>query len=415
MKIRDCIAFSLKTLKKNKHSKYIFILFLICTVLLISGLIFRDNFYNYVNNTITKNIGFRSVLVSPLLDDEDYGLSKIKKLENVVDVYGSNYDFASVLSDFKNTDYDGYIDLNYGTSSTLPRNIIGEKIETGMTGVAICPINFYPSSAAVSLGIDKSKILNGYSLLNTTFKVTYYSYKFDGTKTIEDQKFEKEFKIIGLYNNEEVMTANNVCYVSSNDVEEINNVGILEESMDSTVYGFIVVVDSKDNVEKVINELSDIGFFQPTVKNKLDTSLVQTILLTCNVLITIVMFGIIVLSIFYTKKNIINNSKKIALMRAIGFGKINIRKYYFVENFLLNFIAFSFGLLFFIIIYLFLKLTLLEGFIYSGFYISIYIYDLVFVFLVVVVMTSIISVYYISKLSKKSISLLLNGDDLNDS
>lgn len=411
VKISDCISFSLKTSKRNKHYKYTLLVFSLCTFLFMFGLTFRDNFVSYINNTITQNIGFRSLLVSPNLESEDYGLSKIKNIQHVVDVYSSNYDFASVLSDFKSEKYDGYIDLNYGSYATLPKNIIGESFDENDREVAICPINFYPSSEAVSLGLDENKILNGYDLLGKEFEITYYSYTFNGVKAVEDKAYTKKFTIIGLYNNEEVMTANNVCYVSANDIKEINNVGTLDDPENATVYGFVVVVDSKNNVSNVANELEKLGFMQPTVKNELDTSLVNTILLTCNILITIIMFGIIILSMFYIKKNIINNTQKIGLMMASGFTKKDIKKYYFIDNLIFSLLAFIVGFIVFLTIYILLKATLLHSLIYSGFIIKIFIIDILFTFFVIVIISSIISIYHISKITNKSIITLTGGDN----
>ena len=83
VKISDCISFSLKTSKRNKHYKYTLLVFSLCTFLFMFGLTFRDNFVSYINNTITQNIGFRSLLVSPNLESEDYGLSKIKNMQSL--------------------------------------------------------------------------------------------------------------------------------------------------------------------------------------------------------------------------------------------------------------------------------------------------------------------------------------------
>ena len=410
MKTNDFVYFSLIKLIRNKKNIFLILLYVCCTIILLCGMIFRDNFSNYIYNTITKNIGFRSILVSPDLDkEEDYGLSKIKNINHVIDVYSSNYDFISVLSDFKDENYDGYLDLSYGNDTTLPENIIGERIDSNDTGKAICPISFFPSSEAANLIIDEKKIIDGHKLLNTSFEVTYYSYAYENKKTVEKDEYKKTFEIVGLYDSTAVINPSNTCYISSKDIIEMKNTSKLVTDDDSTVFGFVVVVDEKENVNKVANELIDLGFFQPTIKNQLDTSITNIILLSCNILISVIMFAVIMLTIFYARKKTAYIMKEIGILRTCGYRKQEVVFYNSLDIGLTNVISYLLGTMISLGVYFILKNTILKGLIYSGFKIRLFSIDFIFVFFIIVIICSAINIFHILKISKMSITNLMGG------
>ena len=99
---------------------------------------------------------------------------------------------------------------------------------------------------------------------------------------------------------------------------------------------------------------------------------------------------------------------------ASGFTKKDIKKYYFIDNLIFSLLAFIVGFIVFLTIYILLKATLLHSLIYSGFIIKIFIIDILFTFFVIVIISSIISIYHISKITNKSI-ITLTGDDNYDS
>lgn len=411
MNKNDFISFSIIKLIRNKKNIFLILLYVICTIVLLCGMIFRDNFSNYIYNTITKNIGFRSIMVTPNLDLNDYGLSKIKNIEHVIDAYSSNYDFISVLSSFKNENYDGYLDLSYGNDTTLPENIIGKKISDDDTGVAICPINFYPSSEAANLMIDGKKIIDGHKLLNTSFEVTYYSYLYENKRMVEKDEFKKDFKIVGLYDSTVVINPSNTCYISSKDIIEMKNISKIISDDNSTIFGFIVVVDEKENVSQVINDLVDAGFYQPTIKNQLDTSITNVILLSSNILISVIMMAVIMLTIFYARKKTAYISREIGTLRTFGYKKQDVIFYNSLDICLTNFISYLLGVIISLGIYFTLKNTILKSLIYSGFQIKLFSIDFIFVFLIIFVICSAINIYHILKISKKNITDLIGSGE----
>ena len=175
----DFIKLSFIKFIRNKKNIFYVLILSIFTVILLSLITFEKSLVNYIDNFIVKNIGFRTLSVSPKNSSKDLGYSELVNIEHVVDVHSANYDTASVESSFKTEDLDGYVDFVYANQNTLPNVIIGEKFNASDTGVAICPIDFLPSSEAYNLLVSESKILSGYKLLNSSFEAYYFSYIFD--------------------------------------------------------------------------------------------------------------------------------------------------------------------------------------------------------------------------------------------
>ncbi len=399
MNYLEYLYFSFKRFKNNKKNLYHLILIIFLNFILLSILAFSTNFLEFINNTITKNIGFRSLNVSPNLDKEDYGLSLISNLKYVKEVYNSKYDSVSVKSSFENNYFDGSIDLNYANINTLPENVIGSKFSDSDTNVAICPINFYPSSEAYNLIFDNKNILNGYDLLDTDFTVKYYSTKEYGGNLIKDKEYTKIFKIIGLYNSNDLIMPSNSCYISFNDIKEINDI-VLKNN--TGIYSFIVVVDKKDNVSKVIKELEDLGFKDSEVRMHLDTTLTDIISLASKIVTFIIILAIVFLTISLIKKRLIDESKYIGILKTHGFMNKSIICIYTLEIFLINLIAYIISLIIFLVFYLILKNTLLSSLIYSGFIVKLFIIIYIISILITILIPVIISILAYNKCARKN-------------
>lgn len=409
MKIFDLLKICYLKAIRNKKNKYIFILYILCVIVTLFAITIQNNILYFITNTITENIGFRTLSVSADLNSEDYGENKIKMINHVVSVYNSKYDSASVKSSFKTDKLDGYIELIYSEKNILPKKIIGSSIKDTETEVAICPINFYPSSDAFNLFVNNNNSLNGYDLLNKTFKIEYYSHKLLGQKIVQDKKYNKSFKIIGLYNNNEMMMANNICYISLKDMKEIQDIsmGINE----SSVYGFMVIVDRKDNIDYVLQELKQLGINNTTVRAEIDTSLVQPIILSCNIILTLIIVSIILLTNSFIKKKMINDSKSIGLLRANGYNKKTILLIYLNEFLFLSITAYFIGVLIFQILYIVLKNFVLSSIMYSGFQINLFIINYLIVFILFIILISLINYINIYRYLNSKIVILLRREE----
>ena len=407
--IIDFLRLSFIRLFRNKKNAFYVIVLSLFTVVLLSLLTFKNSLINYIDNFIIKNIGFRTISVSPRDDVEDFGYSDLISINHVQDVHSANYDTASVESTFKSDELDGYIDLVYANYSILPTNVVGEKFDADDTGFAICPLDFLPSSEAFNLLVDEKKSLSGYELLNTSFQINYYSYLFDGKRLIENDKYIKEFKIVGIYDAKKVMNPSNTCYISKKDMEEIKSITTVNN--ENTIYGFMVVVDNIKNVELVLNDLEKKGFSRVNIRSQIDYDIINKILFACNIVVSVIMASIVIIIINYTKKKYFNDIKSIGLLMTMGYSNNIIVFIYLLEIVYSSIFSYLIGLFLFLIIYNLIKFYFLKGLIYSGFEILLHLNTFLISVFVVIFTSIIVALLYFLKNKRKNINLMIEGDD----
>ena len=407
--IIDFLRLSFIRLFRNKKNAFYVIILSLFTVVLLSLLTFKNSLINYIDNFIIKNIGFRTISVSPRDDVEDFGYSDLISINHVQDVHSANYDTASVESTFKSDELDGYIDLVYANYSILPTNVVGEKFDADDTGFAICPIDFLPSSEAFNLLVDEKKFLSGYELLNTSFQINYYSYLFDGKRLIENDKYIKEFKIVGIYDAKKVMNPSNTCYISKKDMEEIKSITTVNN--ENTIYGFMVVVDNIKNVELVLNDLEKKGFSRVNIRSQIDYDIINKILFACNIVVSVIMASIVIIIINYTKKKYFNDIKSIGLLMTMGYSNNIIVFIYLLEIVYSSIFSYLIGLFLFLIIYNLIKFYFLKGLIYSGFEILLHLNTFLISVFVVIFTSIIVALLYFLKNKRKNTNLMIEGDD----
>lgn len=405
----DFIKLSFIKFIRNKKNIFYVLILSIFTVILLSLITFEKSLVNYIDNFIVKNIGFRTLSVSPKNSIKDLGYSELVNIEHVVDVHSANYDTASVESSFKTEDLDGYVDFVYANQNTLPNVIIGEKFNASDTGVAICPIDFLPSSEAYNLLVSESKILSGYKLLNSSFEAYYFSYIFDGKRMVEKDKYTKSFKIIGIYDAKKVINPSNTCYISEKDMKEIKNITTIKT--ENTSYGFMVLVDDVKYVDNVLDNLHKIGFTRVNIRSQIDYDIINKIIFACNIVISVVIFSIVVIIINYNKKKFINDTKSIGLLKTMGYSNNNIVFLYLLDTVNTSIFSYLVGLLVFFIIFYFLKFYFLKGLIYSGFEIILKLSTLLISVFIVIFISVMVVLNYFFKCRRKNIISMLEGDD----
>lgn len=410
MNIKSYFKTAVLNIFRDKKKVYFILVMLICTILALGVLTFKSIFSKYISDSINKNIGFRVIDIVPKLDVEDYGKSEITKIKHIDDIYSSQYGFVSVKSSFANEKLDGSIELVYGEKPALPNSIIGEAFKKGQKNVAICPIDFYPDISIYDTKINKKNIIDGNTLLGKDFTIKYYSYSFNGTEKTIEAEFTKTFKIVGLYDSKSVMNMGNQCYVPFEDIKEITDKGIISE-MNTAVYAFSAIVDSSQNVNYVIGKLDELGFTGIRIKNQIDQKLVNTIIISCDITITLVLFAVILLVSSYTKKKILGEAKAIGVLRTSGYKKSTVINLYLLETIISNVLSYTIGTVIFIIIYLILKNLVFNYLTYFGIMISLNIFDYIYSFIIIVVITSIIADYYIIKKVNLNIVDLIGSEE----
>lgn len=410
MKTSDFLKVVLTKILRDKKNKFYIPLLTIFTILTILILVFYYNFVNFINDSINKNIGFRTISVSTKIDSDDLGISEIKDIQYVKDVYNSYYDFVVLPSSFESDDYNGYVDLIYGGAS-LPEVVYGDTFEDGSKNVAICPMYFYPDNNVYDLKINTDKIIDGRDLLGEKFSVSYSSSHYEGSQIVDDKSFSREFTIIGIYDNTENMNVNNQCYIPYDDLKDIIDTKTPEGANESFYPSFYVIIDSTEHLDYVVEKLTEAGFQNIEYKTTIDYDMVRIILLSCYIITSLTLFIVIVITSFYVKKKLLNESSDIGIYKVFGFDKSIVRKLYILEILSLNLISFVLGLILFIILFLVLKFFTFSSLMFIGVNIHLNISSIIISLIIIIVFPIVLNIPKLTKKINSNIIDLIEGDD----
>ena len=400
MTIIEMIRFSLLRIKRHKENIYFILIMAIFTIILLTALNVYHNINSFIDKSINSNIGFRTISVSPKFDYNDLGQDELSKINHVIEVYSSFYDSAVIESDLTINGLDGKVELLYGTNNTIPDIVYGTTITK--KGETVCPINFYPDSSVYSSKINESKILPNEKYLNKTFNVKYYSYEFIGNRLVEKDEFIKSLKIVGFYDNKKNLNFNNQCYVLPEDMKDVRNATIIDDSNSSTPY-FSVVVDDVTNVKYVENELQKLKYTNFETKNLIDSELINIISLSCLITLILVVLIVIFISGFYTKKRMINEMKFIGVLKVCGYDSKLIHRLYFYQTLIINSISSLLGFVIFTFGFSIIKNKFLNIFKNVGIIFSISMFSILLTFLIVVGLSLIFTTFRTIKLTNKKI------------
>ena len=400
MTIIEMICFSLLRIKRHKENIYFILIMVIFTIILLTALNVYYNINSFIAKSINSNIGFRTISVSPKFDYDDLGQDELSKINHVIEVYSSFYDSAVIESDLTINGLDGKVELLYGNNNTIPDIVYGTTITK--KGETVCPINFYPDSSVYSSKINESKILPNEKYLNKTFNVKYYSYEFIGNRLVEKDEFIKSLKIVGFYDNKKNLNFNNQCYVLPEDMKDVRNATIIDDSNSSTPY-FSVVVDDVTNVKYVENELQKLKYTNFETKNLIDSELINIISLSCLITLILVVLIVIFISGFYTKKRMINEMKFIGVLKVCGYDSKLIHRLYFYQTLIINSISSLLGFIIFTFGFSIIKNKFLNIFKNVGIIFSISMFSILLTFLIVVGLSLIFTTFRTIKLTNKKI------------
>ena len=394
------LRFSLLRIKRHKENIYFILIMAIFTIILLTALNVYYNINSFIDKSINSNIGFRTISVSPKFDYNDLGQDELSKINHVIEVYSSFYDSAVIESDLTINGLDGKVELLYGTNNTIPDIVYGTTITK--KGETVCPINFYPDSSVYSSKINESKILPNEKYLNKNFNVKYYSYEFIGNRLVEKDEFIKSLKIVGFYDNKKNLNFNNQCYVLPEDMKDVRNATIIDDSNSSTPY-FSVVVDDVKNVKYVENELQKLKYTNFETKNLIDSELINIISLSCLITLILVVLIVIFISGFYTKKRMINEMKFIGVLKVCGYDSKLIHQLYFYQTLIINSISSLLGFVIFTFGFSIIKNKFFNIFKNVGITFSISMFSVLLTFLIVVGLSLIFTTFRTIKLTNKKI------------
>lgn len=412
MNIKDYFNLVFLNLHRCKKNKIYFLITFLCAVLCLIVLIFNFNVDKIINDTIEKEVAYRTISVVPKeynnFVNYEKDIEEAKKIEHVIDAFSGNSEIV-VESNLKNSIVDGKIVLSRASEATLPTIISGRSFKDDELNVLICPIDFYPDSE----GVYKENISD--DLLDKVFTVEYTDYKINEFNQLTTNKtYTTNFKIIGLYDTLEVMQEKNNCFIpplAMQSISDIQNAWNIDNKYG--IDSFTIVIDNYENVDYVFEELKNQGFEYFNVKYVFDYKQIMILKISIIALILLVLFTIIIYNSLYIKKKINNEIKEIGILRALGYTKKEITTLYSLEIIITNLLILIIS--FFIFIFLFnnaieylpklTKANLILGGIIIGKYTFLY------VFLIIVIIPLIVTILNIKKILNKNILKIIRSGE----
>jgi len=276
----------------------------------------------------------------------------------------------------------------------------------------ICPSKLVASSdVETDFSLSSSDYIYTREYLDKEINAYYEIWGYD--KDLPYVRERKEFKIniVGIYNDGIILSDSNVCFASPNLIEDLND--DKESYKDDLIYSSTIesswlIVDSVDNVSSVKEELSnyDIVYF-----DVFDFDLIYLIYFVSLLLVGFI-FIILVFCITLFFKNIFRGNKKdYAVIRALGFNDIEVRKFVLLENSMLISIAYFMAVVIFTIIYMMVNLVIYNKYIV----LAVFKFDYPILFIILLYLGFCLLIYivtrkYIGEFNRKDISVYLNGE-----
>lgn len=345
MKIKDYIFLAIKNLSRRKKA-----MFLSSTLIIISMLIFivvlsfSTGLLKAMDRAILKNISYRTIVVMKNQNNIDDIEEKIKKMEHVVKCVSQDYfETAAPLSRIDDIEIkDGTISLFGADSETSPNIVAGRKLFDNEQNACIIPSTFYPYDVST---YDESKIYNAEELLGHEITIEYNSYIYDGPNMNVKEKFEKNFVVVGIYDQDEIMAEVNDCYISYNEIKEI-----VDTRLDGNNYSnmenrpVMAIVDDAQNVNVVLDKIKSMGY-RAIIRSSANTQLVGIVNIVC-VLISSVLIFIAILNITISSiKSMTERKYEIGMLKAIGYKNSTMQGILFTENLIISLFSYVFTLL----------------------------------------------------------------------
>ena len=424
MQIKDNFKLALLVLLREKRKNIYTSIILLFVILSLSLFVYRFNTNKMMKYSIENNIGFKTLIFLPrssnVNTDEvtkeelnemiESDIIDTKDLDHVVDVYRSGYYDFVAISDFKNDFIDGTLTLIRGNENTLPDIVAGRSFNSDESGVAICPVHFYPNFEPRQ--IEKEYVINGYDLINKSFNITY------GISDENTEGYTKTFKIVGLYDSSKRFNDNGTCYISEKDIVEIvnnekNATSKNNSMLNSGIPVLYAVVDDKENINDVKEQMEEMNFSNIEIASVIDTDMVNTIYISFISVFVIILISVIIILPAYTKWRLKSEERNIGILRVCGYLEKDVCKIYLLKILMQYIILYCIGLLVFICVFVFLKenVQVFINFDYMLGGLKINFGAILFSILINVCLPVLVMIPYLRKLSKMTIVSLIGEND----
>ena len=353
MKLSDMINLSFLNIKSNKFKNIIYLLIMLVLFLLLS-IVFTGtkSIYNFFSKQLNSNIDLRIISLKLNYENKEKELNNIKSLnlKEVIAYYDSYYLINLSLSDNNDFNFSEYKNPNIAVYEYLDNYNI--KVNSGRlienNGEIICSSSFAP----LGYVSDAKDIKNITNKINNNLDINYNKkyYPIKGEEKII-KTYNKSFNLVGTYDIKQDLNYYNVCYISTDDYNEIkkNSLPVWESDEQQinnekikSRNAYLIVNDYK-NVNKILKILIDKGY-DAVVDSELDMELYYLI----QNILKYVCLGSIILSIItiylFIKSIIKENINNIKLYKLLGYDNKLIKNIFKYQYYILTFIAFVLNL-----------------------------------------------------------------------
>ena len=416
------IGFIFKRNIRDKKNIYYIIMMSVCSFTLLCAFLFH-HMYNYSDEWDKENnIYFRQLMLTPGYEEAmkffenptyDFHMEKLLEIENVVDVHESDYDEASLKNVILNDEIHGdIVGLGYGSKDILPKIISGTDFNVDDKDVLVCPNKMYLYGYNYLDEVNKKEIIDTKKYIGSTIKgsydIKYYDEKTDSIKIKETKN--REFKIVGVYDVKSTSNHMSYCYAPGEQVADIKKQTILTDGSPS--FGsWGITVDDASNVDFIKKKLEDMGYIV-TVAIFTEFSTEYTIKLICNSILFVSIVALLLVSLAYIKKKMVNNLYIIGLTKSLGYNSNDIRNLYLLDNTTILVISYVVSIILFIITSIVVHAFFMGRIGVLGIKWHLTLWPFIVSFLLMFIFSSIINIYYISKRIRKSLTSILNGETL---
>lgn len=353
----------------RKNNIVFMIAFTILLVVIFSSLTVLDFILKYKNDMETKNNEAKTIIVYAKPTEEN--IKKIKSIKNVkfVDskrfLRGAGGEVAELNKDFSKA-YVFFDPIIEG----VELKIVSGKAEIS-NGEAICPLKFYPYDLDEKNTIVNKEIINSKDLIGKT--ITSATVKDFILKP--DEKYYKEFKVVGVYDQNYNMASLDKCYITKNDFLEIDSPyesgskATYEDGRVEYEYNefqdIMVLVDNYKNVPLVEKELENMNY---AYELYFSFNKGEVLLYTCGPIFIVLIIILIAINIMhnFVSKKIKERTKNYALLKTIGFDNKTISNNEILESIMCFLISYILTLIMFTIGFFLVKKYFMANFILEG-------------------------------------------------
>lgn len=313
--------------------------------ILIIGIAMSITIINYVNNESEKYmyendvfdaLEYRTLRVGKENDNNSKYIDELEKKEHInIASYSFEYfGFGVTVDEFNKGKLTGEFRIIPANNDSLPKIVDGTNFPDDDNYYMICPENFYPVSAELkNFSIfDKLNISKyiGKEISARYIGMRYFNYN-DPTNV-----FYTRLKVIGTYKNNDYNIDEYTCYVNKKAMHKM----VLNQYIDDEEnyelqksQGFVIEIDSKENIDIVTKELESEGYYvEPTVY--FDEEGLKEIQNQTNKISIPLIIIVVVLIVIILEKDYLENKDYYKELNILGYNKGNIRRVYLLSNFI---------------------------------------------------------------------------------